>query len=169
MLGLVVVALLSFLVPCVACDLHRPSPAEVDATTEVPDFVSGGYTSTSKIPIPPLKPVINITAVFEEQDLDDFIPIFEGALANLINESVIYTWTGHVLSATRDLRSVLTRICGHFEGDRSQVRLIVVFGKVRTVQTVNIISEALGVPVIGYMVDKGDGYVQVRGCHDLLV
>ncbi|CAG5128970.1 unnamed protein product, partial [Candidula unifasciata] len=156
MLGLVVVALLSILVSCVACDLHTPGQAESEVTTELPKFENGG----SKTTIPPVKPVINITAVFEEQDLDDYIPIFERALVDLINESTIFTWTGRVLSATSDLRSLLTGTCAHFEGDRSQVRLIVVFGRVRTVQTVNLISEALGIPVIGYMVDKGDGYVQ---------
>ncbi|RUS80207.1 hypothetical protein EGW08_012032 [Elysia chlorotica] len=107
------------------------------------------------------RPSANVTAVFELDDIDDFNPVFERALSELQNHSIKYSWGGTVILAKRDLRDMVTQLCTYFQGDRSHVRLIVVFGRVETVQTVNLISEALGIPVIGYMLDKGDGYVQL--------
>ncbi|KAK3777591.1 hypothetical protein RRG08_021708 [Elysia crispata] len=106
------------------------------------------------------RPSVNITAVFEQHDIDDFKPVFERAISELKNRSIKYSWGGKVILAKRDLRDMVTQLCTYFQGDRSHVRLIVVFGRVETVQTVNLISETLGIPVIGYMLDKGDGYVQ---------
>ncbi|GFR93426.1 hypothetical protein ElyMa_004377800 [Elysia marginata] len=103
----------------------------------------------------------NITAVFEQQDVDDFRPVFERTISELKNRSHKYYWGGKVILAKKDLRDMVTQLCTYFQGDRSHLRLIVVFGRVETVQTVNLISEALGIPVIGYMLDKGDGYVQI--------
>lgn len=162
MLWLVIAFLLSSLLPYVGCDLstHRRGTSDLADVTFNAVATSSSLGSKSS-PTPPVKPVVNITAVFEEEDLDDFLPIFDNALAVLINDSKIFTWAGHVLSSSPDLKRMMTEMCAHFQGDKSQVRLIVVFGRVRTVQTVNLISQALGIPVIGYMLEKGDGYIQV--------
>lgn len=159
---LVVVSMLASLVTCVACDLPTPRHPVSEAATEEDTLYSVTSTVASRAPTPPARPTLNITAVFEDQDMDDFAPVFYRALADLENESVIFTWKGHALGASRDLMTMVTNICAHFQGDRSQVRLIIVFGRVNTVQTVNLLSESLGIPVIGYIMDKGDGYVQVR-------
>ncbi|XP_005102967.3 uncharacterized protein LOC101845254 [Aplysia californica] len=133
---------------------QQATPLPVPAPIPPPE-----YKSSSRPP--PVKPTVNITAVFEERDLDDFVPIFERALQNIRNESKSFTWAGHALSASHDMKTMITKMCTHFQGDRSHARLLIVFGRVQTVQTVNLLSEALGIPVLGYMLDKGDGYVQV--------
>lgn len=158
MLGLVLAFLLAGSLPGVGCDGHT----KTSVAAMIPDSMTLTPPMSRTIPAPPVKPIVNITAVFEMEDLDDYQPIFDRALADFVNDSVIFTWTGHVLGASRDLKAIMTEMCAHFQGDRSQVRLIVVFGNVRTVQTVNLVSEALGIPVIGYMLDKGDGFIQVR-------
>ncbi|CAG5120546.1 unnamed protein product, partial [Candidula unifasciata] len=163
MFWLVIVFLLSSLLPNVGCDLSTHGRGKSDLAAVKFNTATSPPSSSSankRAPTPPVKPVVNITAVFEEEDLDDYLPIFDRALADLINNSNIFTWAGHVLSSSKDLKKMMTEMCAHFQGDKSQVRLIVVFGKVRTVQTVNLISQALGIPVVGYMLDKGDGYIQ---------
>ena len=118
-------------------------------------------TRSNRSPPPKVLPTVNITAVFEHGDLDDFKPVFEKAVGELHNHSNHFVWHGHAILAKKDLRDMVTQLCTHFYGDRSNIRLIIVFGRVDTVQTVNLISESMGIPVIGYMLDKGDGYVQV--------
>lgn len=66
------------------------------------------------------------------------------------------------MQASTDLKQMMTDLCSHFYGDKSHVRLLVVFGTVRTMHTVNLVSQSLGIPVIGYIMDMGDGHVQVR-------
>ena len=108
------------------------------------------------------RPTVNITAIFEDRELEEFTPVFYNALTNIANESSQFRWSGHVMRAVKDLKAMVSAMCSHFKGDKSQYRLIIVFGKIRTVHTVNVMSEALGIPVLGYILKKRDGHLQVR-------
>ncbi|KAI8774283.1 glutamate receptor ionotropic, NMDA 3A isoform X2 [Biomphalaria glabrata] len=172
---------LSFLLACLIPSVLCPPPAyqhalpdstdhavqpEVRLDVIEPEKFSSPYTSKAsprQPPPSPAKPTINITAIFEEEDMDDFVPEFERALRDIVgHNNSLFSWSGKALVAYRDVKKMVSMLCAHFQGDRSHVRLIIVFGRNATIQTINIVSEALGIPVLGYVIQRGDGYMQVN-------
>nr|KAG5695990.1 hypothetical protein BaRGS_023369 [Batillaria attramentaria] len=105
--------------------------------------------------------VVNITAIFEEEDFEDFEAVFYRTLADFNNNSKDIHWFGHAVIARRDLKATISAVCSLMEGRRSSLHVLIVFGNVSTIQTVNLLSQTLGIPMMGYMMDKGDGYIQV--------
>ncbi|KAH9523737.1 hypothetical protein Btru_040785 [Bulinus truncatus] len=174
MLGIALLLLLTSLIPTSLCDLQAEQQTALLQSVQL-DHVTEPATpsdviieprptaaATRKVPYQaPVKPAINITAIFEEEDVDDFLPEFDKVLQGLAAQNgSAFWWTGQVLVAQRDVRKMMTTLCSHFQGDKSHVRLILVFGRKMTIQTVNIVSETLGIPVLGYVINKGDGHMQ---------
>lgn len=106
--------------------------------------------------------VVNITAIFEEKNFEDFEAVFYRTLNDFNNASQDIRWFGHAVAARRDLKGTISDVCKLMEGRRSSLHVLVVFGNVSTIQTINLLSQTLGIPMMGYMMDKADGYIQVR-------
>ena len=105
---------------------------------------------------------VSITAIFEEEDFDDFQAVFYRTLREFNNASQDIHWFGEAVAAGKDLKATVSAVCNKMEGRRSSLHVLVVFGNVTTIQTVNLLSQTLGIPMMGFMMDKGDGYIQVR-------
>lgn len=110
---------------------------------------------------------VNITAIFEEEDFEDFEAVFYRTLNDFNNASKDIYWFGQAVPAQRDLKATISAVCSLMEGRRSSLHVLVVFGNVSTIQTVNLLSQSLGIPMMGYMMDKGDGYIQVNAASSL--
>lgn len=104
---------------------------------------------------------VNITAIFEEEDFEDFEAVFYRTLNDFNNASKDIHWFGQAVTVGRDLKATISAVCNLMEGRRSSLHVLVVFGNVSTIQTVNLLSQSLGIPMMGFMMDKGDGYIQV--------
>ncbi|KAL8586118.1 hypothetical protein ACOMHN_065081 [Nucella lapillus] len=107
---------------------------------------------------------VNITAIFEEEHFQDLQAVFYRTLRDFNNASQDVHWFGQAVPARSDLKDTLSAVCNLMEGRRSSLHVLVVFGNVSTIQTVNLLSQTLGIPVLGFMMDKGDGYIQPLLC-----
>lgn len=113
--------------------------------------------------------VVNITAVFEEEDFEDFQAVFYRTLNDFNNASKDIRWFGHAVVANQDVKETISAVCNLMEGRRSSLHVLIVFGNVSTIQTMNMLSQTLGIPMMGYMTNKGDGYIQVSSSYFFLL
>ena len=105
---------------------------------------------------------VNITAVFEAEDFEEYQTVFFRTLQDFNNASQGRVhFFGQVVLADPDYVTTISNLCNLLEGRLSSSHVLLVFGKVSTVQTYNLLSQSLGIPLMGYMTDKDDGYVQV--------
>ncbi|XP_076440488.1 glutamate receptor ionotropic, NMDA 3A-like isoform X2 [Babylonia areolata] len=105
---------------------------------------------------------ITITAIFEEKDVEDLEVVFYRTIQEFNNGSDDLTWFGQAVTAGQDVKETLSALCNLMEGRRSSLHVLVVFGNMSTIQTVSLLSQTLGIPMMGYMMDKGDGHIQVH-------
>ena len=71
-----------------------------------------------------------------------------------------HTVSGRAIPVLDDFYTSVLTLCSFIE-DRD-IRALLVVGKQRTIHTVSLVANPLGIPVLGYTTDMADKFVQVR-------
>ncbi|XP_071117888.1 glutamate receptor ionotropic, NMDA 3A-like isoform X1 [Haliotis cracherodii] len=108
----------------------------------------------------PQQPVINIGAVFDTVEYDNFKKVFYAAVDDFNNSSQKIHIFGDAVTAQMGLRDTISLTCSMLE--QKSIHLFLVFGNASTIHSINNIAQYLGIPVMGYMTDMREKHVKIH-------
>ena len=106
---------------------------------------------------------VTIGAIFEPSEFTRFNEIFEQTISEQEGTYNGVSFRGVAIPSMENLYDNIRGLCNFISNNTdNNVVAFIVFGSRKTLNSISLVTETLGVPVLGYVTDKEDTHQRVR-------